>query len=114
MLRVDNVERTITVRFKGAPSGKYVVLLFSSQKGRLDDDKLQIKTESYLTAISPTAGSALGGTLVTITGVNFSDNPLDNPVMIGDALCLVEKCKATTIICRIEKRASDASYPQEA
>jgi hypothetical protein len=46
----------------------------------------------------------LGGTLVTITGENFSNNALDNPVMIGPALCLVETSTPQEIVCRIEHR----------
>ena len=40
-------------------------------------------------------GSALGGTLVTIDGINFSDDPLDNPVKVGDHYCLVQTTSPT-------------------
>jgi hypothetical protein len=87
--RVDNEARTVTVRFKGAPSGDYAVLLFSTLKGRVDKENLKFTSESYVTDISPKEGSMYGGSVVTITGVNFSDNPKHNPVIIGETLCLV-------------------------
>jgi hypothetical protein len=87
---VDSAARTVTLKFKGAPTGDYIVLVSSANQGRLDDENLTLRTEAYVTGISPTGGSALGGTVVTISGENFSNNYLDNAVMIGDALCLVQ------------------------
>ena len=69
---VDTTDRTVTINFRGAPSGEYVILLSSQSHGRLDDENLTIKTEAYVTGVSPSSGSALGGTMVTITGENFS------------------------------------------
>jgi len=57
-----------------------------------------------VTAVSPSTGSALGGTIVTITGTNFSDEPLDNPVLIGNSICYVQSTSATSIECKIEAR----------
>jgi hypothetical protein len=101
---VDTAARTVTINFRGAPSGEYVILLSSQSHGRLDNENLKIKTEAYVTGVSPSSGSALGGTMVTITGENFSNDPLDNAVMIGDALCLVKSSKPKEIICEIEPR----------
>jgi hypothetical protein len=69
-----------------------------------------------VTGISPKQGSALGGTTVTITGENFSDDALDNPVMIGDSDCLVQSTSATKIVCKIEHRdaiTDFSDYPKE-
>lgn len=109
---VDDSAYTVTVKFNGAPSGTYAVLLWY-QGDRLDADELIITTESTVTAVSPATGSALGGTLVTITGTNFSDEKLDNPVFIGDAACLVETTSATEITCRIEAREAAVDYQDE-
>ena len=51
---------------------------------------LTLTVESTVTGISHTSGSLLGGTLLTIDGTNFSNDPLDNPVKVGDYHCLVE------------------------
>jgi hypothetical protein len=40
--------------------------------------------ELSISSISPTTGSIGGGSLITVTGVNFSPDPLDNLVFIGD------------------------------
>jgi hypothetical protein len=103
---VDNTERTVTLNFRGAPSGSYAILISSNSLGRLDNENLKITTESVVTAISPSSGSALGGTMVTITGENFSTNPIDNPVMIGDSLCIIKSSKPQEIVCEIEARPS--------
>jgi len=58
--------------------------------GRIDMSPLTLTVESTVTAISHTSGSLLGGTLLTIDGTNFSNDPLDNPVKVGDYNCLVE------------------------
>jgi hypothetical protein len=101
---VDSDLRTVTLTFRGSPSGDYRVLLSSQSHGRLDSENLSIKTEAYVTGVSPPSGSALGGTLVTITGENFSNDARDNAVMIGDALCLVETSAPQEIVCRIAHR----------
>jgi hypothetical protein len=48
----------------------------------------------------------LGGTVVTITGENFSDEQFtDNAVRIGDDDCILESTSTTQIVCKIEKKA---------
>ena len=47
-----------------------------------------------------------GGTVLTITGVNFSNDPLDNPVKIGNNVltseyCLVMTSSPSQITCRV-------------
>lgn len=111
---VNADSKTVTISFRGAPSGVYTVILFSSSQGRLNDQNLQITTESFVTSVSPRQGSAVGGTLVTITGANFSDDPKDNPVIIGETHCLVEESSHDEIKCRIARReAQDSEYTPE-
>lgn len=52
-------------------------------------------------SITPSKGSVLGGTLVTITGYHFGSVATDNPVKIGDNYCLVESTSEFEIKCRI-------------
>jgi hypothetical protein len=115
---VNEAERTVTLKFKGAPSGDYSVFISSTIAGRLDTENLQIRTEAKVTGFSPSQGSALGGSIVTITGENFSEHLLDNQVLIGDALCIVQTASTTQIVCQIERREviTDFSlnYPADA
>ena len=53
------------------------------------------------------SGSVLGGTLVTIDGVNFSDDLYDNPVKVGDNWCLVQTTSVTQITCRVMETYTD-------
>jgi hypothetical protein len=86
----DNNSKTLTVKFAGAPSGEYKLRLQSRSLGLIDNSNLVVTTEAKVTRIRPKQGSLYGGTLVTIDGENFSDEKLDNPVMIGMSLCIVE------------------------
>jgi len=73
IMSVDDTAKTLTIKFGGAVSGLYTVQLQSKQYGRLTPLALTVGTT--ITNISPTIGSMYGGTLVTITGENFSTDP---------------------------------------
>lgn len=63
----------------------------------------QFEYVSSITSISPTSGSYYGGTLITITGTNFSPAYSDTLVYVGDTLnwfCNIETITATQITCR--------------
>ena len=60
--------------------------------------------ELEVQSISPTSGSYYGGTLVTITGKNFSPNDAENQIYVGEGLswfCNIETVSATSITCRM-------------
>ena len=81
--------------------------------GRIDKTPLALTVGSQVTGISPVAGSYLGGTLVTIDGVNFSDDLYDNPVKVGNNWCLVQTTNVEQITCRVmETYASEISTVQ--
>lgn len=44
---------------------------------------------------------------MTITGENFSTDPLDNPVKIGNEYCYVLTTSATQITCRTQLLANN-------
>jgi len=50
------------------------------------------------------SGSVLGGTLMTITGTNFSPDPTEMAVKVGDSYCHIESINqaGTEITCRIQ------------
>lgn len=104
IMSVNDTEKTIKIKFPGADSGSYLVQVTSSSIGRIDKENLAITVESKITGVSPLSGSNLGGTLVTIDGTNFSEDPLDNPVKIGNNYCYVQNSTATRITCRVAER----------
>lgn len=110
---VDNSSKTLTVRFAGAPSGEYALALRSKSLGVVDGSSLVLTTEAKVTRIRPKQGSLYGGTLITIDGENFSDDKLDNPVMVGSSLCIVERTSKNQIVCRIEERGQSARESTE-
>lgn len=89
------------VVFPGAMSGLYWIRISHANMGRIDMYPLQLTVESKVLALSHQSGSLLGGTVLTIDGTNFSSDPLDNPVKVGDHQCNVESSTPTQIKCRI-------------
>ena len=98
---VDATAKTVDIKFAGANSGTYKIALESTDIGRIDLDSLNLAVESKVTGITPLTGSYLGGTLVTITGTNFSNDKLDNPVKAGNTWCDVQTTNPTQITCRV-------------
>jgi hypothetical protein len=80
VVKVDDANKKLTIKFGGALSGLYNVEIVHNQWGRLDTDALTLTVESYVTAMTPSVGSIFGGTLMTITGKNFGTVATDNPV----------------------------------
>lgn len=61
--------------------------------------------------MSANSGSVLGGQEITITGINFSDDPFDNPVTVDGRACLVTSTSATQIKCRITRDLDTTEVP---
>ena len=94
---VDPVTKIVTLKFKGATRGDHAIALYSKQaeSSLTILDELTITAGARITGITPSSGSLYGGTEVTITGENFSELKEDNPVIIGDAECIVSESTAT-------------------
>jgi len=58
-----------------------------------------------VTGFSPSSGSIYGGTILTITGHTFSDDPTDNAVEIGGINCDILSTSEFEIKCRTPMRA---------
>lgn len=102
VMSIDATAKTVKIKFTGALSGLYFLALEGKGVGRIGKDNLELNVESKVTGISPLAGSYLGGTLVTIDGINFSTGEVtDNPVKVGNYWCLVQSTSATKIVCRV-------------
>lgn len=64
---------------------------------------MSFKTSSTVTDITPTQGSVLGGTVLTITGTNFSAEKTDQAVTVARTFCDILTVTTTQITCRIRK-----------
>lgn len=102
VMSADQATNSLKIKFNGARSGHYHIGLHHAVEGTVASDELAIHVHSTITSISPTSGSVYGGALVTITGENFSNEPLDNPVKIGDDFCYVITSSPTEITCRTD------------
>lgn len=78
----------------------YDLHVISREFGRIDTTRITLELIGVITDFSPKQGSVHGGTLVTVTGYHFSNDPMDNPVRIGWVDCLVESSTETEIKCR--------------
>lgn len=101
VISTDAAAKTVLVKFPGAESGLYRFVVSHTVTGRLDSDPLNLTVGSSVLTITPRQGSLEGGTLLTITGENFSNDALDNPVKVGDHYCYVVTSTPTEITCRI-------------
>ena len=111
-MSVDDATKAIKVKFGGAVSGNYHISVWSKQYGKITMTNLALVVGSSVTNITPLIGSMYGGTLVTITGINFSTDPLDNPVKVGSNYCYVITSSPTQITCRIADIASPTVQAQ--
>jgi len=106
VMSVDNTSspKTITVKFNGAPPNSYYIDVTSAKYGKLSATSLDFRTSSTITSYTPMSGSVLGGTLMTITGTNFSPDPTEMAVKVGDSYCHIESINqaGTEITCRIQ------------
>lgn len=66
MISVDDSDKTLKIKFPGAPSGIYNIQLTGDGVGRIDEEPLVLTVEGVVTNISPLSGSMFGGTLLTI------------------------------------------------
>lgn len=105
VMAVDNTDkkRTVTVKYPGAvmKAAGYKILVSTNTEGAFVSKDLVLTVKGEVTEISPTGGSTLGGTLITITGSVFSTDKLDNPVQVGGHNCIVLASTATEIKCRL-------------
>lgn len=101
----SEADRSITVKYGGAYSGTYDVVV-TNQDGNIKCD-IVFEVIFHLEDFNPKTGSQVGGQLVTITGRHFSDVITDNPVKIGyeyisgtDHYCYVIETSEYEIKCR--------------
>jgi len=107
VVAVDDPSKTLTVKFGGAISGQYDVMIKHNIWGRVDTSALTLDVSSQVSSISPLTGSIYGGTLVTLTGTNWGTARTDNPVEIffngrPSVKCYVKETSETEIKCRVD------------
>ena len=78
-----NADGSAKWKFPGAIKGTYNFYLADSSGNSLSSPRV-FTSETTITSVSPTSGSVLGGTLITIVGTNFPTGAGDVIVRIGD------------------------------
>ena len=103
----DDPNKIIYVNINGAWTGLHEFDVFSTDFGSYSAANLFWEAVTIIDIVTPSTGSAYGGTLVTLTGQHFSNEPLEDmaySIFIGDAGCEIESRTDTEIQCRIEER----------
>jgi hypothetical protein len=105
---VDPVAKTITVKYGGAYSGTYDVIIKSTANGNLDTSAIQLKAVFELLDFQPRTGSIYGGTKLTLTGGPFTSDLKETIVKVGykwweeiDHYCYVISVTPTEVTCRL-------------
>ena len=102
---------TLKVRFLGGVPGSYsLTLKFKSNVDGTetvfpelyDEGGLDVNAYIYEIEPSPLKCSTLGGCVITIKGIAFSENGLENNVKVGDTDCLVLSSSNQTIVCELD------------
>ena len=105
---------TITAVLGGGKIGQYNLKVLIQGVGYSKEGTTGSSLFSYtlaVTGISPSSGSIYGGTLITITGKNFSPINNQNQVFIGDVinnLCDIVSSSFTQIVCQTRVAPAEA------
>ncbi len=112
-MKIMNFTNTsIVVGLSGGNPGNYTVQVTVDEHGDSQPANSGSDLFTYdfaITSVSPSSGSYFGGTLLTITGVNFSPAYSDTLVYIGSTLnwfCSIESITKTEIKCRTPQMSS--------
>lgn len=106
IFEVDDVAKTFSVRYTGAPKGTYYFTVTSKAYTETTTGKLAVSAIAFVVDgsvidISPKQGSVYGGTLLTITGTGFSTGLFDQVVKVSDFYCDILTATNTVLTCRI-------------
>ena len=109
VIAVDTSAKTITVKYGGAYSGTYDLLIKSKTNGNIDTSATPLKVVFEIKSFTPTSGSIFGGTKLTITGGPFIPDDLKETIVkVGykwwepiNHYCYVEEVMETTVTCRL-------------
>ena len=107
VLSVDDQNKSITVRFPGAPPDTYYIRVTHVIEDRIDHKPLKLTVETKVTHITTTKssigtnrqGSLLGGQFVTIDGSNFSPSAQQNIVKVDNIDCVVKEASKEQLVC---------------
>lgn len=87
VIRINDTQ--LLVKLPGGLPGTFKVVVSRLGYGNSKESTAGIATFKYeivINSVSPTVGSRSGGTILTITGRNFSPDPTDNQVFVGEAI----------------------------
>ena len=108
VIAVDTVAKTITVKYGGAYSGNYGLVIKSIRNGAIDTNATQLNVTFEITSFSPTSGSIFGGTAITIYGGPFTTDLEETLVKVGfkwwepiDHYCYVFEVTEEYVKCRL-------------
>ena len=99
-----------------AVAGRFTPVVYSAAKGiasliNSNSTAIQVEIDLEIASVSPTSGSILGGSIITITGKGFpnyiSNNNINATVSIGNSYCMLLTTSFTTITCETSAKSTN-------
>lgn len=103
---IEASDTLLKVRIPGGLPGNFNVVVQKEGSGYADVNPVGANAFTYgiwIDSISPATGSMNGGTIITISGKNFSPVLAENQVYVGNAInwnCIMLTATTDTITCR--------------
>lgn len=108
VVAIDTVAKTLTLKYGGAYSGTYNLIIRSQTNDSLDTSTVQLTVVFEMTDFSPKQGSIYGGTKLTIQGGPFTTDLTETIVKVGykwwediNFYCYMISATETEVTCRI-------------
>ena len=108
VIAVNTAAKTITVKYGGAYSGNYGLVIKSILNGNIDTNATQLHVVFEITSFEPLTGSIFGGTAITVYGGPFTDDIEETIIKVGfywwdgiDNYCYVFEATEEYVKCRL-------------
>ena len=107
----SSTETNVICRLSGGKSGQYLIKLHKKGVGfsiPVNENDNLFTYHLLVDGLSPNSGSKEGGTLLTITGDNFSPTLNENQVVIGESghdYCIIQTASEKKLTCIVNKPA---------
>ena len=96
---VSDLNASITCTFNPIEVGLYTVRVVTPVGEAMFSSSQVVLSESRVTSLTPTTGSAEGGNTITISGYGFSSQTSNSNVIFGSEPCRIIYSNYTTIRC---------------
>ena len=108
VIAVDTTLKKITVKYGGAYSGLYDLVVTSAINGNVDTTATQLKVVFEILGFTPTSGSIFGGSKIKVQGGPFTGDLSETIIKVGfswweniDNYCYLISVTDNEVTCRL-------------